>query len=503
MSDITLVPSVAAPSLGTGHRRTSPLASVTVAAVPTITKWEKAGWLLMAVLLVIGLPLAYNRAVNNGPDLAGFCDAGRYILEYRYRDPESTLSRYWPSADVPWIPISLLPISVVAVLWYCLNCAAWLGLLRTIRDRTLVGWTSESVDDSAANSTSSIGRRHATLAAGLLAMPLVLDGMALGSFHVLMIWLMLLGLDRAFRGRAVSGGILLGTAAWLKLLPMLGIGFLVFHRKWKAAAIGLATVAALEIGLSLVAFGPAGAWREHVLWWQQGAQGTANRQLTADHPVDEDRLTNQSVAITLRRLLTSLGTKVPVRDVAAEGSPSARSPDAAAPRELTPSGRIRRHVQIADLTADQLQIAYLVVSALLFLAVAYYCRPEMKKGTSLISAPRREITSGGMVSSGYQSKLVMLTLATLWFSPVTWSYHFVAATPAVAALLLRARYRWAWVIPVVVVWCAALCLLSFAAMRTAGVLLWMSLLIGGGLILYPPYTSCSARREVRGGREAE
>ena len=477
-----MVPSVAAPSLGAGKHSTSSSASV--------TKWEKAGWLLMAVLLVIGLPLAYNRAVNNGPDLAGFCDAGRYILDHGHRDPESTLSRYWPSADVPWIPVSLLPISVVAVLWYGLNCAAWLGLLRTIHDRMLVGWTSESVDDSAANSTvnssSAIGRRHATLAAGLLAMPLVLDGMALGSFHVLMIWLMLLGLDRAYRGRAGSGGILLGTAAWLKLLPMLGIAFLLLHRKWKAAAIALATVAALEIGLSLAAFGPAGAWREHVSWWQQGAQGTANRQLTADTPVDEDRLTNQSVAITLRRLLTSLGTTVPVMGVSAEGSPSRQAPDAAVHRELTLGGRIRQHVQIADFTADQLHTAYLVVSALLFLAVAFYCRPEMKKGTSLISEHGRETTSS-MGPSGYQPKLVMLTLATLWFSPVTWSYHFVAATPAVAALLLRARYRWAWVMPVVVVWCAALCLLSFATMRAAGVLLWMSLLIGAGLVVYPAY----------------
>ncbi len=215
---------------------------------------------------------------------------------------------------------------------------------------------------------------------------------------------------------------------------MLGIGFLLFHRKWKAATLALATVAALEIGLSLAAFGLAGAWHEHVSWWQQGAQGTANRQLTTDSPVDEDRLTNQSVAITLRRLLTSLGTTVMVRDVAADHSPSDLTPGAAVHRELTPGGRIRQRVQIADLTADQLHTAYLVVSALLFLAVAYYCRPETRKGTSLIIAPRREATSGCMGSSGYQSKLVMLTLATLWFSPVTWSYHFVAATPAVAAL---------------------------------------------------------------------
>ena len=77
-----------------------------------------SGWFLMLGLLIIGLPMAYQRAIDNGPDLAGFCDAGRYILEHGTREPKSTLSRYWPSADVPWILFALLPISVTAVLWY-------------------------------------------------------------------------------------------------------------------------------------------------------------------------------------------------------------------------------------------------------------------------------------------------------------------------------------------------------------------------------------------------
>ncbi len=130
---------------------------------------------------------------------------------------------------------ALLPISVTAVLWYMIGCAAWLGLLRTICGRLLVG------RDPAA-------KRHATLAAGLLAMPLVIDGMCLGSFHVLMVWLMILGLDRACRGEETIGGILLGTAAWLKLLPLLGIGFLLYQRKWKGALIAMATVLVLDVG---------------------------------------------------------------------------------------------------------------------------------------------------------------------------------------------------------------------------------------------------------------
>jgi hypothetical protein len=411
---------------------------------------ERAGYLLMIILLVIGLPMAYQRAIDNGPDLAGFCDAGRYILEHGTRDPESSLSRYWPSADVPWILFALVPISVVAVLWYCIGCATWLGLLATIRDRILVGLTPAA-------------RRHATLAAGLLAMPLVIDGLCLGSFHILMVWLMVAGLDRACRGRQTSGGILLGIAAWLKLLPMLGIGFLLYHRKWKGAAIAAVTVVLLDVVLSVAAFGPAGARREHKLWWQRGAAGTADRQMTSVHPVDEDRLTNQSVAITLRRLLTSLGSQ-PASQASTD---SAMKP--ATVVQQSSDLLARRRVQLAAFTPAQLQIAFLIAMAILALGVAVYCSPIN---------PRAWDEKG-------PAKIAMMMLATIWFSPVVWSYHFVAAVPVLAILLFRARYRWQRVIPVVAVWAAALSLLAFDTVRAAGVLLWMSLLLGAGLVVFP------------------
>ena len=423
--------------------------------------WERLGQLLMLALLIIGLRMAYLRAVDNGPDLAGFCDAGRHILEHGTREPKSTLSRYWPSADVPWMLFAMLPISVTAVLWYAIGCAAWLGLLRTICGRMLVG-------------PDPVAKRHATLAAGLLAMPLVIDGMCLGSFHVLMVWLMILGLDRACRGQQTSGGILLGTGAWLKLLPLLGIGFLLYQRKWKGALIAMATVIVLDVVLSVMAFGPAGAWREHVLWWRQGVAGTTNRQLTSDKPADEDRLTNQSVAVTLRRLLTSMGT----RSEAESAEEQAAESDAER-RERIVQLRARQRVQLADLTPAQLQTVFLATMAILALGVAVYCRP---------------VGCQAWAKEG-PAKIAMLTLATLWFSPVVWSYHPVAATPVLAILLLRGRYRWQWVVPVVAVWAGGLSLLGLNAARAAGVLLWMSLLLGVGLVVWPAAADTDVRNE--------
>jgi len=405
----------------------------------------------MLGLLIVGLPMAYQRAIDKGPDLTGFCDAGRYILDHGTRDPESILARYWPSVDVPWIVFALLPISVTAVLWYCIGCAAWIGLLRTICSRMLVG-----LDPAA--------RRHATLAAGLMAVPLAIDGMCMGSFHVLMVWLMVLGLDRACRGEETAGGILLGIGAWLKLLPLLGIGFLFYHRRWKGALIAMATVFVLDVTLSVAAFGPSGAWREHVLWWQDGAAGTMNRQLATVASGDEDRLSNESVAVVLRRLLTSLGGP------SAEKSATELSADTLTAKQgHLINFKLPRRIQFADLTLQQLQAAFLATMAILALGVAIYCRP---------------VRVQDWAKQG-PAKIAMLTLATIWFSPVVWGYHFVAATPVLAILLLRGRYRWQWVVPVIAVWAGALGLLAFDAIRAAGVLLWMSLILGAGLVLFP------------------
>jgi hypothetical protein len=429
---------IPATALAEGKRRS---------AVPV---WERLGQILMLALLLLGLPMAYQRAIENGPDLAGFCEAGRYILDHGTREPDSTLARYWPSADVPWIVFALLPIGLVAVLWYVISCATWLGLLRTICARLLVG--------------EATARRHATLAAGLLAMPLVIDGMSLGAFHVLMVWLMILGLDRACRGEETSGGILLGTAAWLKLLPLLGIGFLLYQRKWKASLIAVATVVVLDVGLSVAAFGPSGAWQEHLLWWENGAAGTANRQLASVAARDEDRLTNQSLAITLRRLLTSMGNQPKLMTA----EQSAAEPEAARHERLVNS-KARRRVQLADLTPAQLQAVFLAALAFLALGLAIYFRP---------------VSQAAWANQG-PAKIAMMMLATIWFSPVVWSYHFVAATPVLAILLLRGRYRWQWVAPVIAVWGLSLGLLASDTVRAAGVLLWMSLLLGAGLVLFP------------------
>jgi hypothetical protein len=392
---------------------------------PDGSPWERAGALLFALMLLVGCPVAVNRAVHGGgADLRWFCSAGRYILEHGTRDPKSNLGRYWPSLDVPWMIVARVPIAVTASLWYLLGCLSWIALLDAIYRYVLTDADLKF-------------RRQATLAAGLLVMPLAIDGLCLGSFHTFMVWLMLVGLCRALRGQTVRGGLLLGVAAWLKLLPFLGAAFLFLHRKPAAALTAILAALTIDVVLSVGAFGVNEAWRQHVIWWQRGAAGTADRQLTSPGYVDEDRLTNQSVAVTVRRLLSSLGSE---------------------------PGSARNCVRIADLSGPQLKLAFSVLMAVLLLGVGLFCWPRGPE------PPRAS------------AQIAMIVLATLWFSPVVWSYHLTAATPALAIVLARCRNRRLATALLVAAWLTALGLLCFPVVRAVGILLWLSLLTGAALV---------------------
>ena len=122
-----------------------------------------------------------------------------------------------------------------------------------------------------------------------------------------MIWLMVAGLLHASQGRHWKGVALLGLAVWLKLLPIVGVGYLLLKRKWQPAVIALLVVAAVDVTLSLAAFGWKGTINEHLMWASAGAAGTVDEQMNGHSVIDEDRITNQSTMVILRRFLTERG----------------------------------------------------------------------------------------------------------------------------------------------------------------------------------------------------
>lgn len=394
----------------------------------------RAANLIMAVALAVIFPWSVLRAVKDGGcDLQDFCIAGKYVLDhsvrmYEIRDEEdnmvraaSCLARYLPSVDVAFIPLALLPLPVTAAIWYGMNVASWYALLRVVR-RELLTIEDESI------------RERGTLAAALLMLPVAVDGFLLGSFHMLVVFLTVAGLTSVWHGRSWRGGLLLGVGVWLKLLPIVGVGYLLLKRKWLAAAVALACALTIDVALTLAGYGLATGWREHAEWLNQGAVGTATRQMEEFKANDEDRITNQSTLVVVRRLFN----------------------DRAGFPKLT----------VYNLSPDMLGAVQLCVLGSL--------------GAGVLWLLRRPATS--LQPADWSAEIAIVLLSTLWFSPVVWSYHFSAALPALALLMARSGQEASKRLTAAV-WILALVCFTIPLARAGGHMLWATYFVGAQVAL--------------------
>jgi hypothetical protein len=100
------------------------------------------------------------------------------------------------------------------------------------------------------------------------------------------------------------------------------------------------------------------------------------------------------------------------------------------------------------------------------LAVVAYCR-----------LPGRELSS-----RRWATEIALIVLATLWFSPLVWSYHPTAALPALALVFARAPRHSRLALAMAVIWLVSLALMALPIARVLGVTLWTNLLVGVILI---------------------
>jgi hypothetical protein len=391
--------------------------------------WERAGRMLLLAILLIGLPIAVNRAVNHGvSDFRGFYQASRYTLAHGLRLSDTTFAFYLPSLDVAFESIAWMPMPIAAAIWYLLGCWSWIALLRSVNRHLLEGFDEPR-------------RRVITLIGGLLMTPLAVDGFCLGSFQTFMVWWIVAGLGRIRRGRCSSGGILLGLAIWIKLLPLVGVAYLILKRKWKPTLLAVSCAVVLDVVLSVAGYGPQVAWAEHVRWWKEQARGTTERTLENPLPVPEDRDTNQSLVVILRRTLTTMGINNP-------GVPS------------------RHYTTLAHLTRGQFQAVYLAIVGLL--------------GLGVLAAWRRPAAQ--LSVSQWSTEIALVSLATFLFSPVIWGYHPTAAAPALLLVLARIGNRPKLFWAITLGWALAVCLLGWTLAREFGEMYWAVLLLGGLLL---------------------
>lgn len=199
--------------------------------------------LLLAVVLTVSF-------ANRSGDFFGYIRVGNLALAGRdvYRD--ARLTNTWPPLfALVCVPIALLAnwsVVTARVLWLTLNWVAlgWVlaMLVELVYRRRLALWPGEPRAD------------RVDLASAAVLLPVLLSARWVsGNFehlqiNILIFALALYGLVLHTRGRPAASGLALGSAAALKVMPVLFVPYFVWRRQWRSAA----WTAAATLTLSLV-----------------------------------------------------------------------------------------------------------------------------------------------------------------------------------------------------------------------------------------------------------
>lgn len=177
---------------------------------------------------------------------------------------DSGYFKYAPAMAMLYVPLSLLPYSIVAIIQYALIVTAFVGSVITA-DRLL--------------RTHVLGGRHGTYApiffATLVTVVHLHRELHLGNINVLLVWLLVHALDRMLSGRVGAAGFLIGIAILAKphfvvLLPLLLL------RGHFRAATNAVFVAVIALLLPLLFIGTAKWIVLHGQWLNEMARHNAS-----------------------------------------------------------------------------------------------------------------------------------------------------------------------------------------------------------------------------------
>ena len=211
---------------------------------PTIHARRRA-WLLVALALAAAaLGVSFGRRPG---DLAGYLVIGNLALDGRhlYDDAPVGVSTWPPFFSLLCVPLALLARASLVLargLWIAFNYALLvlvLGLAGRLVYGRAVRWRPRPGE--------------LAITSGAVLIPLLLTWRYVASnfehlqVNIAIFALTLGGLHLIHERREVSGGLALGCAAALKVMPALFIPYLAYRRRWRAAALAAAATALLSV----------------------------------------------------------------------------------------------------------------------------------------------------------------------------------------------------------------------------------------------------------------
>jgi alpha-1,2-mannosyltransferase len=314
---------------------------------------------------------------------------------------------YMPISALYWAPMALLPPRAGMVLRYLTALGCLLIIIRILRRMVSREWLVVSGHKHSSLAPHSIlGPRSSILDPRsfiIIIVTLVLGGHYLirdfddGGPNVIVLAILLAGMDCIWQGRDLSGAFWLGLGIAVKITPGLVLPYLLWKRRWRAAAYTTAATL-LWIIVPALWMGPASWWR-HQRQWNEVAMSVLHDSADPGRDLNEQRVQNQALKPALLRYLETYPPGHPLR--------------------LEQAGYVD-FLNWPPRTADRLATGILLAVGGIFCWRTRRPWPE---------------------PHGMLGELSALLLLMLLFSPVTWLQHFVCALPAIFWLVAEQNAR--------------------------------------------------------------
>jgi len=229
----------------------------------------RAVWLdrVLQIVVLLGLAALFFGFARVAPeDLKGYLAAGHAVLSRTdiYEGTPAGVNTWPPFFSLLCVPLALLDRlsdPLLRYAWAGLNLAALLLALELV-SRAVYGMGILGGAESAKSSMGFV-RMFVPL---LLTLPYIDSNVEHQQVSILILVLVLAGLLLEEKGKAAFGGIALGAAIAMKIMPAIFLIYWVYRRRWRAAMFG--ALATLGFSLSpILAFGPAQFGRDAVLWF--------------------------------------------------------------------------------------------------------------------------------------------------------------------------------------------------------------------------------------------
>ncbi|RMF84869.1 MAG: DUF2029 domain-containing protein, partial [Planctomycetota bacterium] len=244
----------------------------------------------LAVLYTVVICFIVTQRAESSSDFRDFWENAVALRETGVIRSDLGVHNYLPAFTLLMFPWSFLPLRLAIVLFTLLSLGAYAHAV--LLCRSIIRRQYPDAPEAAVAVAVGLQLAYVTSCA------------VVGAWGLILTWLVVLAFAQHLAGRDVRAGALLGTAAVIKLLPALLLGYFLIVRRWRLAAGAGATILVLGGLLPWLVLGTQEFAAQHRAFAQRALRDhSAWQTIHADKPIKAN-FSNNALPMVLRRLLS-------------------------------------------------------------------------------------------------------------------------------------------------------------------------------------------------------